>query len=105
MSAPVHCPLCHAILRTGNLGPFCSAKECIRAMFALQAYLANEIKGAMTTVEIRHIDRDADGIYTVWCSYPEKRRGEIVKLEGVRYNQDGVGMGQHVTLGMGGAKV
>lgn len=105
MSESVHCPLCHAILRTGNLGPFCSSQECVRAMFALQAYLATEVKGALTTVRIDRIERDKDGIYMVWCSYPEARRGEIVKLDGVRYNQDGVGMGQHVTLGMGGAKL
>lgn len=98
--APVRCPLCQAILRTANPGPFCSSQECVRAQFALQAYLANEIKGALNTVEIGHVDRDRDGIYTVWCRYPEKRRGEIVTLQGVRYNADGVGMGQHVTLGM-----
>ncbi len=105
MGLPLRCPLCHAILRASNPGPFCASQECVRAQFALQAYLATEIKGALTTVQIARVERDKDGIYTVWCSYPEKRRGEIVKLDGIRYNQDGVGMGQHVTLGMGGKQV
>jgi hypothetical protein len=100
----LRCPYCNAVLRHGNPGPFCSAQECVRAMFSLQAYLSSEIKGALATVQISHLSRDADGIYTVWCSYPAPRRGEVVRLEGVRYNGDGVGVGQHVTLGMGGAK-
>lgn len=104
MSVPAHCPLCSTILRAANPGPFCSSKECVHAMFALQAFLSSEIKGALTTVQIDRVERDDSGIYTVWCSYPEKRQGEVVKLDGVRFNADGVGMGQHVTLGMGGAK-
>jgi len=100
----LHCPLCNAVLRHGNPGPFCSSVECVRAQFSLQAFLSSEIKGALSTVQIDHVDRDRDGIYMVWCSYPSKHHGEIVKLDGVRYNCDGVGMGQHVVLGMGGAK-
>jgi hypothetical protein len=101
MGRPRRCPLCRALLRQGNEGPFCSSKECTRAQFALQAYLANELKGALTTVKIDLVERDSLGIYTVWCEYPEKRRGELISLQGVRYNQDGIGMGQHVTLSAG----
>lgn len=95
----LHCPLCHAKLRDSNPGPFCSSRECTRAQFALQAFLTSEANGtSLCHVTIQQVTRDPEGIYAVWCRYHD-RRGRPVTLEGVRFNQDGIPMGQHIFLG------
>ncbi len=96
----IKCPLCGTILRIGNEGPFCTRTECRHAQFALQAYLAQELEGrTLNTVRIDDLQQEKDGIYRVWCEY-EGKRGAPVRLEGARFNEDGVGVGQRVSLRM-----
>lgn len=92
------CALCGAKLRRGNQGPFCSSKECTKAHFALQAFVHGELGGrGMGHVTINSITRDADGIYTICGSYLT-RKDENVRLNEVRFNCDGIAMGQRVTI-------
>jgi len=94
------CPLCGAVLRSSNPGPFCTNRECTRAHFAFQEFVASELGRSTTRVQVDKVTRDEDTVYSVWGHY-ETRHGEVVELNGMRFNADGIAMGQRFTLGKG----
>lgn len=99
-----HCPLCNAALRRRNPGPFCMSRECVRAHLALQAFVNSELGGrSVTRMQIDKVLRDDETVYTVRGRYTT-RKGKTVILDGVRFNEDGIAMGQRVVLSKGGPR-
>jgi hypothetical protein len=95
------CPLCGANLRSSNPGPFCTSRECTRAQFAFQAFIASELSRSITRIRIDKVTRDDETVYTIWGRY-NTREDKTVELDGVRFNADGIAMGQRFTLGKKG---
>jgi len=95
------CALCGATLRRSNDTLFCGSRECTKAHFALQAFVHGELGGrGMGHINLSSITRDEDGVYTICGSYVT-RKDRKVRLNNVRFNADGIAMGQRVTLRWG----
>lgn len=92
------CPLCGSLLRQANPGPFCASRECTRAQFAFQAFVVSELGRSIVRVQIDRITRDEETVYTVFGRYVTRKR-ETIEMDGVRFNADGIAMGQRFTMG------
>ena len=57
-----------------------------------------ELGRSIVRIQLDKVTRDDETVYTVHGRYTTKK-GDTIELGGIRFNQDGIAMGQRFTLG------